>query len=94
MPRAIMQRIVLGSGSAYRKRLLERLGLEFECLSPDIDETAASGEPPETLVLRLSEAKARAVARRAPDALVIASDQVSATDGRLLGKPGTVERAQ
>ncbi len=89
-----MQRIVLASGSPYRKRLLQRLGLDFACISPDIDETPASGEPPETLVLRLSEAKARAVALRAPDALVIASDQVGATDGRLLGKPGTVERAQ
>lgn len=89
-----MQRIVLASGSPYRKRLLQRLGLDFVCISPDIDETPASGEPPETLVLRLSEAKARAVALRAPDALVIASDQVGAADGRLLGKPGTEERAR
>lgn len=94
VPGPAMQRIVLASGSPYRKRLLQRLGLDFVCIPPDVDETPASGETPEALVLRLSEAKARAVARLAPDALVIASDQVGATDGRLLGKPGTSERAE
>ena len=94
VPGPAMQRIVLASGSPYRKRLLQRLALDFVCISPDIDETPTSGETPEALVLRLSEAKARAVALLAPDALVIASDQVGATDGRLLGKPGTSERAE
>lgn len=88
-----MQSIVLASGSPYRKRLLQRLELAFECVAPGVDEAPLPGETPEAMVLRLSEAKACAVAERMPEALVIASDQTGAIDGRLLGKPGSVERA-
>jgi MAF protein len=45
------------------------------------------------LVLRLAEAKARAVARVHPDALIIGSDQVACIDDRILGKPGNRARA-
>jgi septum formation protein len=88
-----MPRIILASGSPYRKRLLQRLDLAFECLSPGVDETPLPGEGPEALVRRLSEAKARSLAKRCPDALIIGSDQAGALDGSLLGKPGTVGAA-
>ncbi len=88
-----MTALILASGSAHRKRLLQRLGLEFHCVTPAIDETPHPGETGKELVLRLSREKARAVAARHPGALVIASDQVGSNDGRILGKPGTVERA-
>lgn len=87
------RRLVLGSTSRYRRALLERLGLPFEVAAPDIDETALPGEAPAATALRLAHAKARAVATRYPDALVIGSDQVADCDGRPIGKPGDRPRA-
>jgi septum formation protein len=73
--------------------LLLRLQLPFEVEGPDVDETPKKGESPQALALRLAIAKARAVARRHPQAVVIGSDQVADLDGEPLGKPGTHERA-
>lgn len=86
---AITPRLVLASSSSARRLLLERLHLPFTCDSPDIDERPLPGESAALLVTRLSEAKARAVAARHPDSLVIGSDQVAELGGELLGKPGT-----
>ena len=80
--------LVLGSTSRYRRELLARLGLPFEAAAPDIDETPLPGERPVDTAMRLSEAKARAVAGRYADALVIGSDQVADCDGRAVSKPG------
>jgi len=85
--------LVLGSTSRYRRELLERLRVPFVVESPDVDETPLSGESPRELALRLALAKARAVARRHPQAVVIGSDQVADLGGEPLGKPGTHERA-
>lgn len=85
--------LVLGSTSRYRCELLERLRVPFIVESPDVDETPLSGESPRELALRLALAKARAVARRHPQAVVIGSDQVADLGGEPLGKPGTHERA-
>ncbi len=81
-------KLVLASSSPYRRRLLERLGVAFDCDPPDIDEQPLAGETPQKTVARLAEAKALAVASRAGDALVIGSDQLAVMDGRPLGKPG------
>lgn len=85
--------VILGSTSPFRRELLVRLGIEFDCDSPDIDESHQAGETPEQLVVRLAEAKARAVGERHPNALIIGSDQVACIDGDILGKPGNKERA-
>ena len=85
--------IVLASSSPFRRELLSRLGIEFSSHSPDIDESARPAETPEALVLRLAEGKAREVAKLNPEALIIGSDQVATIDGRMLGKPGSHERA-
>ena len=86
--------LVLASSSPFRRELLDRLGLDFQCDSPDIDESALAGETPEQLVLRLARAKAAAVAERRPHARVIGSDQVAVTaTGEVLGKPGTRDKA-
>jgi septum formation protein len=85
--------IVLASTSPFRQELLKRLGLPFETADPATDETPLDGETPEASALRLSEAKARAVATRYPDALIIGSDQVAVLDGEIFGKPGSHERA-
>jgi len=81
-------RLILGSSSSYRRELLSRLGLPFETMVPDIDETPAVGETPDATALRLAREKAAAVAARAGAALVIGSDQVATLDGEQIGKPG------
>lgn len=93
MPAA--SRLVLASTSPYRRELLGRLGLPFEAVSPETDETALHGESPTATAERLAEAKARAVADRFPDALIIGSDQVAYLAGgpQRFGKPGTRENA-
>lgn len=87
------RRLILGSSSPYRRELLQRLRLPFETCSPDIDESTLPGETPAASATRLALAKARAVARLHPDALVIGSDQVAELQGQALGKPGNHERA-
>jgi septum formation protein len=88
-----MQNLILASTSPYRRELLGRLGLPFSIANPLTDESPLPGEAPEAIALRLSEAKARAVAASHPDALIIGSDQVATVNGRIYGKPGTHERA-
>jgi len=86
-------RLILASTSRYRRQLLARLRLPFDVVAPDVDETAGVDEKPPALARRLALAKAQAVAARAPDAVVIGSDQVAELDGRCIGKPGTHDRA-
>lgn len=74
--------------------MLERLRLPFESISPDVDETPHPGEAPAALALRLSVAKAMAVASQHPGCVVIGSDQVATVDGQPIGKPGDFTRAQ
>ncbi|NQY63896.1 MAG: septum formation inhibitor Maf [Alteromonadaceae bacterium] len=86
-----MKTLVLGSTSPFRKTLLEKLNLPFECAKPNIDETAKLNESPQVLVERLAIEKAKAVASQYPDALIIGSDQVAVCDGQILGKPHNFE---
>ena len=81
--------LVLASSSPFRFELLTRLGLPFETANPAIDETALDNESSQATALRLSEAKARAVASLHPHRLIIGSDQVAFLDSRTFGKPGT-----
>lgn len=85
--------LVLASSSPYRRQLLERLGLEFEVDVPGVDEAPVGGETPVAYVERLAVDKARAVAGRHPDSLVIGSDQAAVHDGRIIGKPASHEDA-
>ena len=82
-------KIILASQSPRRKELLERMGIQdFETISPNVDESAFHGLPPEELVRRLSAEKAAAVAGKVgEDAIVIAADTVVALEGAILGKP-------
>lgn len=79
--------IVLASASPRRSKLLEDLGLSFTIVPAEIDETPLPNEPGAMLAARLSCTKARAIAQRFPNALVIAADTVVALDGQLLEKP-------
>ena len=93
MPDITNRKLILGSTSAYRRELLERLRIPFSIESPHVDESPLPGEWPADLARRLALAKAQAVAARFPDCVVIGSDQVADLDGQPLGKPGTHERA-
>ena len=87
------RRLILGSTSRYRRELLQRLHIPFDVAAPDVDETPFADETPYLLAARLALAKARAVARLFPGAVVIGADQVADLDGLPLGKPGNHERA-
>lgn len=86
--------IVLASTSPYRRELLERLGLPFRQLAPDVDERPLAGESPAELAARLAEAKARALVECCPTDLIIGSDQTVECGGALLGKPGSLAAAR
>lgn len=86
--------LVLASSSPYRKSILERLHLQFDTSSPDVDETPYPNESPNQLVARLSAAKAKALRNEFPQHLIIGSDQVAVlNEKQILGKPGTIEKA-
>ena len=87
------QQIVLASTSPFRRELLGRLKISFTVANPETDEAVLDGESPEQTALRLSEAKARAVAKKHPDALIIGSDQVAFLGNQTFGKPGNHENA-
>ena len=85
--------LILGSTSPYRRELLSRLRIPFSVQSPEVDETPLEGERPMQLAQRLALAKAKAVAEKNPNAVVIGSDQVADLNGMSLGKPGNFDRA-
>lgn len=85
----IKPKILLASSSAYRRQLLQKLGLAFEWASPDVDEGRLPDENPTQLVRRLAETKARHLASTYPNHLIIGSDQVATIDHHILGKPHT-----
>lgn len=88
-----MKKLILGSTSPFRKEILTKLNIPFDCAKPNIDETALENESPVELVERLAIEKAKAVATDHPDALIIGSDQVAMCDGEVLGKPHNFENA-
>jgi septum formation protein len=81
------QKIILASSSAYRQQLLSKLGIDFECDAPSIDETALPDESAQDLVGRLALQKTQAVAKRHPSGLIIGSDQVALHPSGIVGKP-------
>ena len=89
-----MPNLILASTSPYRRVLLEKLGLPFECAAPNVDESPQPGESPRHLVVRLAQEKAKSLAARFPDHLIIGSDQVCVLDGTITGKPHTEEIAR
>jgi septum formation protein len=85
--------VVLASGSPRRRELLARLGVEFQVVVPDVDETPLAGEAPGEYVARLARAKAAAVVVEA-GTLVIAADTTVDVDGEILGKPADIDQAR
>jgi septum formation protein len=93
-PKADLRPLLLASTSRYRAALLGRFGLPFESTSPAVDEAEIAGEAPRARALRLSEAKAEAVASQYPEAVIIGGDQVAALGTRVLRKPGNASNCR
>ena len=89
----MQKKLILASSSPFRKELLARLQLNFDCLAPEVDESVLADEDALQYVRRLAETKARVIALQNPDAIVIGSDQCALLDGQILGKPGSHENA-
>ncbi|MBI5920141.1 MAG: septum formation inhibitor Maf [Betaproteobacteria bacterium] len=85
--------LILASTSAFRRELLARLQLPFEVAAPSADETALPSETPAATAERLAISKARAVATKFPEALIIGSDQVAYSGKQRFGKPGNRSNA-
>lgn len=79
--------IILASASPRRKEILEKTGLQFTVDESSYEEKMDSGLTPRELVRYLSCEKAREVARRHRNALIIAADTIVVSEGRLFGKP-------
>ncbi|MEZ0342935.1 nucleoside triphosphate pyrophosphatase [Mycobacterium sp. pV006] len=98
-----MTRVVLGSASAGRLRVLQQAGIDPLVVVSDVDEDAIiyamdPGTPPEAVVARLANAKAVEVAAKLPadvtsDCVVLGCDSMLYVDGQLRGKPGTADTA-
>jgi len=84
--------LVLASGSPRRREVLDALGLRFEVVVPDVDETRNPGEAPADYVDRIARAKARTVSTG--DRVVVAADTTVVHQGKVLGKPGHPEEAR
>ena len=90
---SLPEKLILASSSKYRRMLLQRLGIPFDCLPPEIDESPLPGESPLDLVTRLANRKAETVSRKNTQAIVIGSDQMAVFNGQIVGKPGSYEAA-
>ena len=82
-------KIILASSSTYRKNLLSKIITDFECVSPDIDESQHQNETFTALAKRLAIEKAQTIAKQFPNALIIGSDQVACLGSEQLCKPQT-----
>lgn len=95
-----MRGLVLASGSATRRRLLENAGVAFEPVPASVDEAALraglarEGATPRDMADALAEMKARKVAEKRPGALVLGCDQVLEFRGEALAKPAAPDEAR
>ena len=89
--------LILASQSASRRAMLDAAGVTYEAMPAYLDERALEvslqGSPPDLIALALAEAKALAVSKERPEALVLGSDSLVAVDGRRFDKPATRDQA-
>ena len=88
-----MTQIILASTSRYRQKLLSDAGFIVTCMPPNYDELPQVGVDPQVQIAEFARGKARSIAYRFPEAVVIGSDQGLVCGGQLIGKPGTVDAA-
>ncbi len=88
-----MKPLVLASTSRYKSRILEQLGVTFQCCAPKFDELACDGVSPAQCALDFACAKARSVRKSWPGHVIIGADQTLEFEGEILGKPGSIKNA-
>ncbi len=81
------QTLILASSSEFRRELLLKLQIPFNCISPKVDETPLINEKPHETALRLAQVKAKKIGAEFSQALIIGCDQVATLNGEQLGKP-------
>lgn len=84
---AMLEKIILASGSPRRTEILERAGWPHQMMVAGIDESVRPHEDPPTYVQRLARSKAEAVAQRLEAGLVLGADTTVVIDGQILGQP-------
>lgn len=89
-----MRRIILASNSPRRKKLLEKAGIKFEIIPANIDETIDVDLIPDEFVRKLSYEKAKSVAKKFQDAIVIGADTIVVFEDEILGKPKDKKHAK
>ena len=94
MPITLSLPLILASASPRREELLKTAGLTFRVIPANVNETGFEEETPQEHVRRLSREKARAVAVRHPDALVLGADTIVVIDDMILGKPESKKQAR
>lgn len=87
-----MKKLILASASPGRKEALEKAGFEFEIIPSNYEEDMDQNLSPEDLVRVLSQGKARDVASKVKDGIVVGADTVGVFEGKVLGKPHTEEK--
>ncbi len=87
-------RLILASSSPRRREIFALLGLPFETIAPDFEETLSPHCPAEAEVLDFALGKAQSVAKNNPGGIVIGSDTMILIDGDKIGKPNGVENAR
>lgn len=85
--------LILASSSPRRRELLQQLGLQFEIVSPDINEDVRENESAESYVQRLAIEKASVILAQYPQHLIISADTTVCCDGEIMGKAETLEQA-
>jgi septum formation protein len=89
-----VDRIVLASASPRRAELLRAAGIEFDVMPAHLDETAHAEEAPDVYVRRIADEKARAIAARVTNRVVLAADTTVVVNGAMLAKPDDDEDAK
>jgi septum formation protein len=80
-------RIILASNSPRRRELLDAVGIDFEVIPADVDESMETGETVGDHVMRLASQKAWAISSREPGAVVVGADTIVVVENAVLGKP-------
>ena len=90
------KQFILASSSPYRATLLKTILPNFDCISPNINESKQENESPTQMVERLAVEKAKAIQHQTntDNTLIIASDQCALFNDEILGKPHTIQNAE
>jgi septum formation protein len=87
-------KLILASASPRRIELLKLMGLDFEVMPSETDESLEDGESPREHVLRLSAQKVHALSLHYPEAWVMGADTIVVINDEILGKPATTSEAR